>query len=241
MRTYFPPEVCRHLTFTQGTEDEVATLFGSALPVLPEEEALRGGAESLHVRLPLDLLSRTSAFLDHAYRLIEGHDEGAPRPTWNRAPPRKTNSSRRFATSWSGRCRMNGGTGWSTFFWLAFAKYLAVLVNEFFTGRGRKVFLRYRVEIILAGALQAAQSRALRALTEAEPDKVRIQFGPAFRWQLIESIVSDQFPITETAIHKINLSVVLAGHNPRYPFSHRVFTEVFHILKTRLLRAVESP
>lgn len=240
MRTYFPPEVCRHLTFTQGTEDEVAMLFGNALPVLPEEEALRGGAESLHVRLPPDLLGRTSDFLDHAYRLIEGYDEGAPLAYVESGASAENDFIATLCDVLARTMPQERRNGLVNLFWLAFAKYLAVLVNEFFTGRGRKIFLRYRVEIILAGALQAAQSRALRALTEAEPDKVRIQFGPAFRWQLIESIVSDQFPITETAIHKINLSVVLAGHNPRYPFSHRVFADVFHVLKTRLLRAVES-
>ncbi len=210
--------------FINGTAEEFAELFGYPLPFLPGGETQAGRGEVIQVVMPAELETQAGRYLEGLRRLLPG-EEGS------RAHPQEIQGvEAEYARYLDGLLRhilrADRRLGLLNLFWLAHVVTLRKLLLHAYPSGTRGERGKYRLWALLSGFLQRVQKNALVSLSPAEKRAVAFNLGRDYNWGLIESLLGDQFALTEPDIRDFSPEIALGAHNPAFQMEAEVFTTV---------------
>lgn len=234
MRRIFGAPAAVEPRFVAGTVGEVEELFGSRTPALPEGLAGSAPGERFLVDLFPPLRKSLRELIEHIYRGLaagsgeqgafgSGADAGAFdqfEKVLERVLGAIVEQERRL--------------GLMNLFWLAHSKVTADVLQEFFSQQGVKLSIKYQMHPFLAGVHRNPLDRVWARLKHQNGNVLRQNLGGDFNMALIDCIVDDQLPLTETSVGRLNFQQVLVDNNKRFRLTFAEFREVHGTFRDRL-------
>jgi class 3 adenylate cyclase len=244
MRTFFESRTDLSSRYIEGTVAEIEELFGSPVPELPEGHHTTDEGETLVVDLYPGLRNAFRAMLEHSYRTLaekRGKDDATEGAfAWDGGPGTPYS---RFEEMLHGilanLLERERRLGLLNLFWLAHARDAAEVVQGFFSQPGVKIDIKYRMHPLFQGAYRNARNRAWTWFKSQKGDKLRYNLGSRFNPRLIDCIIDDQLPLTETSMGRLNLAQVLVEPNKRFRLIFREFKEIHAACRERLREGLQ--
>lgn len=240
MRTILENLASHEPRFIEGTARELEELFGSRVPELPEGQLAREEADALLVDLYPGLSQALRDLVESIYRaLVE--KEGGKDFALERG--RAETPFRRFeevleavlATIIQRERRL----GLLNLFWLAHSKHAAALIQEVFARPGVKINIKYQMHPLLQGAYRNTLARVWTQFKSQGGSRLRRNLGADFNSSLIDCIIDDQLPLTETSLGRVNFATVLVENNKRFRIAFREFAEIYTACRERLREGLQ--
>lgn len=226
--------------FIQGTARELEELFGSRGLELPEAQLAPEETDALLVDLHPGLSQGLRDLIESIYRILSERG-GEKDPSLDRR--RAESPFRRFEeileavlTTIIERERR---LGLLNLFWLAHSKHAAGLIQEVFSRPGFKITIKYQMHPLLQGAYRNAFARVWTRFKSQGGATLRRNLGGNFNPSLIDCIIDDQLPLTETSLARLNFTTVLVENNKRFRISFREFIEIYTACRERLREGVQ--
>jgi class 3 adenylate cyclase len=221
--------------FILGTLAEVEELFGGRVPELPDGPLGPVGGEAFLVDLYPPIRKSFRELLEHLYwgltAAASGEQTGFTQGK-NDAPLDRF--ERVLETVLSSVIEQERRLGLMNLFWLAHARVVAELLQEFFAQPNVKPDLKYQMHPFLQGVHRNALERVWIRFRHLKGNVVRQNLGAGFTTALIDSIIDDQLPLTETSIVRLNFAQVLVENNKRFRLNFREFREIHAAFRDRL-------
>jgi class 3 adenylate cyclase len=219
-------------------------LFGSPVPELPEGHHATDEGETLLVELHPGLRNAFREVLEHSYRILadkRGKEETTDAPfVWNGGPDSPYSRFEEVLNDvLTNLLERERRLGLLNLFWLAHSKDAAEVVQDFFCQPGIKIDVKYRMHPLLQGSYRNARNRAWTWFKSQKGDKLRYNLGSRFNPRLIDCIVDDQLPLTETSMSRLNLAQVLVEPNKRFRITLREFKEIYAACRDRLREGLQ--
>lgn len=235
MRTILESLASREPRFIEGSARELEELFGSRVPELPEVQLAPDESDALFVDLHPGLAQALRDLIETIYQVL-AEREGDRDASLDRR--RMDSPFQRFeetleailATIIERERRL----GLLNLFWLAHSKHAAGLVQEVFSRPGVKVSIKYQIHPLLQGAYRNAFARVWTRFRSQGGATLSRNLGADFNPSLIDCVIDDQLPLTETSLARLNFSTVLVENNKRFRISFREFIEISTACRDRL-------
>jgi hypothetical protein len=240
MRTILESLASREPRFIEGTARELEDLFGTRVPELPEVELAPEETDALFVDLHPGLSQALRDLIESIYRVLA--EKGGDRdPSLDRR--RAESPFRRFEeileavlTTIIERERR---LGLLNLFWLAHSKHAAGLIQEVFSRPGVNISIKYQMHPLLQGAYRNTFARVWTRLKSQGGATLRRNLGVDFNPSLMDCIIDDQLPLTETSLARLNFATVLVENNKRFRLSFREFIEISTACRDRLREGLQ--
>jgi class 3 adenylate cyclase len=240
MRTILEALASREPRFIEGSARELEELFGSRVPELPEVQLAPDESDALFVDLHPGLAQALRDLIEAIYRIL-AEKEGDRDASLVRR--RMDNPFRRFEeileailTTIIERERR---LGLLNLFWVAHSKHAAGLVQEVFSRSGVNISIKYQIHPLLQGAYRNAFDRVWTRFKSRGGITLRRNLGTDFNPSLIDCIIDDQLPLTETSLARLNFATVLVENNKRFRISFREFIEISTACRDRLREGLQ--
>jgi class 3 adenylate cyclase len=234
MRRFFGAGSAGEPRFIGGTVGEIDELFGSATPDLPAGPAGSAQGERFLVDLFPPIRKSLRDLVEHIYRgLSAGGGEHAAF-----ASGKDAGAFDRFEEVLekvlAAIVEQERRLGLMNLFWLAHSKVAADVLQEVFSSQGIKLSIKYQMHPFLAGVHRNALERVWARFKHRNGNAVRQNLGGDFNTALIDCIVDDQLPLTETSPARLNFQQVLVDNNKRFRLTFPEFREIHAIFRDRL-------
>jgi len=244
MQTLFESRTDLSLRYIEGSVAELSELFGSPLPELSVGDLTSGQGEAPLVDVHPGLRNAFREMVEHAYRTLSaqrGKDAAAEDQfAWGGGPGTPYN---RFEDALHAILvnilERERRLGLLNLFWLAHCRDAAEIIQDFFSQPGIKIDVKYQMHPLLQGSYRNARNKAWTWFKSQKGDKLRYNLGSRFNPRLIECIVDDQLPLTETSLARLNLAQVLVEPNKRFRITFREFKEIYAASRERLREALQ--
>ncbi len=243
MRTFFESRTGLEPRFIEGTVSELEELFGGPPPELPAGHFAPGQTDPLLVDLHAGLRNALRDLVEYAYHtltLVRTKEGGLePRVDWGGAGTPPSRFEETLSTVLANILERERRLGLLNLFWLAHSRDAAQLIQELFSRPGTQTDVKYRMHPLIQGAYRNARQRTWSRFRTQGGDKLRDNLGSNFNPRLIDCIIDDQLPLTETDLVRLNLAQVLGEHNRRFRLTFRAFTEIYGATRERLREALQ--
>jgi hypothetical protein len=205
MRRIFGPRSTLEPRFIASTPGEIEELFGSRVPDLPEGPLGPAAGETFLVDLHGPIRKSLRELLEHIYRGLSGiggGDQVGFAAGKDAAPFDRFEEvlEQVLATILEQERRL----GLMNLFWLAHSKAVAEVLQEFFSQHGVKLDIKYQMHPFLSGVHRNALDRVWARFKHRNGNTVRQNLGADFSTGLIDCIIDDQLPFTETSLARVN-------------------------------------
>ncbi len=234
MRRFFGVGASAEPRFISGTVGEIEDLFGGAIPDLPEGPAGSASAERFLVDVFPPIRKSLRELVEHIYRgisagggeqsaFVSGKDAGAFdrfEQVLEKVLAVVVEQERRL--------------GLMNLFWLAHSKVAADVLQEVFSQPSVKLSIKYQMHPFLAGVHRNALDRVWARFKHQDGNALRQNLGGDFNTALIDCIVDDQLPFTETSLGRLNFQQILVDNNKRFRLTFPEFRELHALFRDRL-------
>jgi class 3 adenylate cyclase len=241
MRTILESLAGREPRFIEGTARELEELFGSRVPDLPEGQLAPEETDTLLVDLHPGLSQGLRDLIEFIYRTLAEREGAGADASLDRGGPHTP--FRRFEEALEAVLatiiEQERRLGLLNLFWLAHSKHASALIQEIFSRPGIKISIKYQMHPLLQGAYRNAYSRVWARFTSQSRARLRRNLGAAFNPSLIDCMIDDQLPLTETSLSKVNFAAVLVENNKRFRISFREFKEIYGACRDRLREGIQ--
>jgi class 3 adenylate cyclase len=119
-------------------------------------------------------------------------------------------------------------------FWLAHSKAVAEVLQDFFSQPRIKLDLKYQMHPFLQGVHRNALERVWARFKHRDGNPLRQNLGTDFNAALIDCIIDDQIPFTETSLARLTFPQLLVENNKRFRLNFREFREMHAAFRERL-------
>ncbi len=243
MRTFIESRAGLEPRFIEGTVSELEELFGGPPPELPAGHFRPGQSDALLVDLHSGLRNACRELVESAYRALTTSrtKEGGLEASGGWGGP--GSSSSRFEETLTAVLtnilKSERRLGLLNLFWLAHSRDAAEIIQEFFSQPGIKIHVKYQMHPLLQGAYRNARHRTWTWFRTQQGDTLRYNLGASFNSKLIDCIIEDQLPLTETGLARLNLAQVLGDYNKRFHLTFREFKEIYGACRERLREGLQ--
>ena len=243
MRTFIESRAGLEPRFIEGTLSELEELFGGPPPELPAGHFRPGQSDALLVDLHSGLRNACRELVESAYRTLTASrtKEGGLEASGGWGGP--GSSSSRFEETLTAVLtnilKSERRLGLLNLFWLAHSRDAAEIIQEFFSQPGIKIHVKYQMHPLLQGAYRNARHRTWTWFRTQQGDTLRYNLGASFNSKLIDCIIEDQLPLTETSLARLNLAQVLGDYNKRFHLTFREFKEIYGACRERLREGLQ--
>jgi class 3 adenylate cyclase len=221
--------------FVAGTSRDVEELFGGRVPELPEGPLDLGAGETFLVDLFPPIRKSLRELVEHIYRGLSDAG-GAEQAAF--AAGKGAGVFDHFeqileavlATIVEQERRL----GLMNLFWLAHSKSVGDVLQEFFSLPGVKLHVKYQMHPFLQGTHRSALERVWARFKHHNGNALRQNLGGTFNTALIDCIIDDQLPLTETGLTRLNFQQILVENNKRFRLNFAEFREMHAALRERL-------
>jgi class 3 adenylate cyclase len=221
--------------FIAGTPREIEELFGGRVPDLPEGSLDPAAGETFLVDLFPPLRKNLRELVEYIYRGLAdpGCAEGAAFAAGKGVATfdHFEESLERVLDSIVAQERR---LGLMNLFWLAHAKSVAEVLQEFFSQTGTKGGIKYQMHAFLKGVHRNALERVWARFKHHNGNALRQNLGADFNPALIDCIIDDQLPFTETSLARLNFQQVLVDNNKRFRLNFSQFRDIHAAFRDRL-------
>ncbi len=243
MRTFFESRAGLEPRFIEGTVSELEELFGGPPPELPKGHFVPGQSDPLLVDLHAGLRNAFRELVEYAYRTLTASrtKEGPPEAGvhWGGTGSPHGRFDEALSAVLTNILERERRLGLLNLFWLAHSRDAAEIVQEFFSQPGIKIHVKYQMHPLLQGAYRNARHRTWTWFRTQRGEKLRYNLGSGFNPRLIDCIIEDQLPLTETSLARLNLAQVLGDHNRRFHLTFREFKEIYGACRERLREGLQ--
>jgi len=244
MRNFFESRTDLSPRYIEGTVPELEELFGSPMPELPEGHLAPEQGEALLGDLHPGLRTAFRELLEYSYHMLaakRGKDAGAETPfEWGSGPDTPYSRFEELLNAiLINILERERRLGLLNLFWLVHSRDAADVIQDFFSQPGNKIDIKYQMHPLLQGSYRNARSKAWTWFKSQKGDKLRYNLGSRFNPRLIECIIDDQLPLTETSIARLNLAQVLVEPNKRFRITFREFKEILAASRERLREGLQ--
>jgi class 3 adenylate cyclase len=244
MRTFFERRSEVESRYIEGSVAELEDLFGSPLPELPEAYPASGESEALLVDFHPGLRNALREVVEFIYRTLadrrpSGADDMAAAQLGGGAGTPYNRFEKALDEILTAILHQERRLGLFNLFWVAHSRDAAEIISDFFSQPGVKINVKYQMHPLLQGAYRNARSRAWTRFKGQRQDKLRYNLGSSFNPRLIDCIIDDQLPLTESSLARLNLSQVLVEHNKRFHLTFREFKTIYSACRERLRSGVQ--
>ena len=234
MRRFFGAGSFGEPRFISDTVEEIDALFGSATPELPAGPAGSTPGERFLVDLFPPIRKSLRDLVEHIYRgLSAGGGEQAAF-----ASGKDAGAFDRFEEVLekvlAAIVAQERRLGLMNLFWLAHSKVAADVLQEVFSSPGVKLSIKYQMHPFLAGVHRNALERVWARFRHRNGNALRQNLGGDFNMALIDCIVDDQLPLTETNPARLNFQQVLVDNNKRFRLTFPEFREIHTLFRERV-------
>jgi len=224
--------------FIAGAVGEIEELFGSGTPELPEGPAGSAPAEQFLVDLFPPIRKSLRELVEHIYR---GLSAGSPEQSAF-ASGKHAAAFDQFEQALekvlAAIVEQERRLGLMNLFWLAHSKVAAEVLQEFFSQQGVKLSIKYQMHPFLAGVHRNPLDRVWARFKHRNGNALRQNLGADFNTALIDCIVDDQLPLTETSFARLNFQQILVDNNKRFRLTFPEFREMHAAFRDRLREAL---
>ncbi|HYL80513.1 MAG TPA: adenylate/guanylate cyclase domain-containing protein, partial [Candidatus Acidoferrum sp.] len=215
-------------------------LFGSRVPDLPEVQLAPDESDALFVDLHPSLAQALRDLIETIYQVL-AEREGDKDASYDRR--RMDSPFQRFEELLESILvtiiERERRLGLLNLFWLAHSKHAAGLVQDIFSRPGVKISIKYQIHPLLQGAYRNAFTRVWTRFKSQGGTTLVRNLGADFNPSLIDCIIDDQLPLTETSLARLNFATVLVENNKRFRISFREFKEIYAACRERLREGLQ--
>ncbi len=219
--------------FIEGRSEEVQDLFGVPLPTFPEGAESAEDQPAFLVQLHPGLQPALLKFLDTTCRsLVES--AGKPRE-FQQAERDYFQLLLQLTTNTVENERRSGLLN---LFWVAHSKEVATTVQQYFNQRGMASYLKYQMHPLVRGFYRLVHRSTWQHFASQAPQTLEYNLGLPFNHRIIESLIEDQLPLTQTDLPREHLEGVLVPQNRRFRLSREEYNQMRMILRDRVRHGV---
>ena len=235
MRRIFGPRSHLEPRFIASTLGEIEELFGSRVPDLPEGPLGPAAGETFLVDLYGPIRKSLRELVEHIYRGLSwsGGGEQAAFAAGKDAAA-FDQFEQVLETVLDTIVEQERRLGLMNLFWLAHSKAVAEVLQEFFSQHGVKVDIKYQMHPFLSGVHRNALDRVWARFKHRKGNTLRQNLGADFSTALIDCIIDDQLPLTETSLTRLNFQQILVDNNKRFRLNFSEFREIHGAFRDRL-------
>jgi len=235
MRRIFGPRSTLEPRFIASTPGEIEELFGSRVPDLPEGPLGAAAGETFLVDLHGPIRKSLRELLEHIYRGLSGiggGDQVGFTAGKDAAPFDRFEEV--LEQVLAAILEQERRLGLMNLFWLAHSKAVSEVLQEFFSQHGVKPDLKYQMHPFLSGVHRNAVDRVWARFKHRNGNTVRQNLGADYSTALIDCIIDDQLPFTETSLARVNFQQILVDNNKRFRLTFSEFREIHGAFRDRL-------
>ena len=225
--------------FIAGTVAEIEELFGGRVPGLPDGPLDPATGDLFLVDLFPPLRKCLRDLVEYLYRGLTataGGGEHAAFTHGSGAAP-LDQFEQVLETVLASVIEQERRLGLMNLFWLAHSKAVAEVLQDFFSQPRIKLDLKYQMHPFLQGVHRNAFERVWARFKHQSGNPLRQNLGVDFNTALIDCIIDDQIPFTDTSLARLTFPQLLVENNKRFRLNFREFREVHAAFRERL-RAV---
>ncbi|HWR98018.1 MAG TPA: adenylate/guanylate cyclase domain-containing protein [Candidatus Methanoperedens sp.] len=223
--------------FLLGTPAELASLFGSPLPRLPDGIPDDAGIERLAVEVGPRLREGFARWLAAAARGLAGGAEAQAATAGSAAECEYLELLAQCLREVHAADRRQGLVN---LFWLAHGREIAEEIEHVCRAGGAAPHLRYRTHPLVAGLLRRGEEQSRAWASRPQRLVLDYRIGQEESAALVDAIFDDQLPLTEAEPRAFDAGRVLVPQNPRFRIGAAAFEEIRALLRTALARAVAA-
>jgi class 3 adenylate cyclase len=235
MRRIFEAGAGLEPRFIAATLREIEELFGGRVPALPEGPLDRAAGETFLVDLFPPIRKNLRDLVEHIYRGLSDAG-GAERAAF--AAGKGVATFNHFEEALESVLdtivAQERRLGLMNLFWLAHSKSVAEVLQGFFSQSGIKGSIKYQMHAFLRGVHRNTLDRVWARFKHHNGNALRQNLGADFNPALIDCIVDDQLPFTETSLARLNFQQVLVDNNKRFRLNFSEFREIHAAFRDRL-------
>ena len=220
--------------FISGSVGEIEELFGGGTPELPGGPAGSAPGEQFLVDLFPSIRKGLRELVERIYRgLSAGSAEQSVFASGKDAAA-FDQFEQALEKVLAAIVQQERRLGLMNLFWLAHSKVAADVLQEFFSQQGVKLSIKYQMHPFLAGVHRNPLDRVWARFKHQNGNALRQNLGADFNTALIDCIVDDQLPLTETSFARLNFQQILVENNKRFRLTFPEFREMHAIFRDRL-------
>ena len=222
--------------FIAGTLKEIEELFGSRVPNLPDGPLDPSAGDVFLVDIFPPLRKSLRDLVEYLYRGMTTAAGGGERAAFaygGRAAP-LDQFEQMLETVLASIIEQERRLGLMNLFWLAHSKAVAEVLQDFFAQPRIKLDLKYQMHPFLQGVHRNALERVWARFKHRDGNPLRQNLGTDFNAALIDCIIDDQIPFTETSLARLTFPQLLVENNKRFRLNFREFREVHAAFRERL-------
>lgn len=221
--------------FIAGTTRETEELFGGRIPDLPEGPFGPTAGDRFLVDLYRPIRKSLRELVEHIYRGLAWPDAGEQAAF---AAGRDAGAFDRFEEVLEQVLdtivEQERRLGLMNLFWLAHSKGVAEVLQEFFSQPGVKLDIKYQMHPFLSGVHRNVRDRVWARFKHRNGNTLRQNLGADFNTALIDCIIDDQLPFTETSLARVHFQQILVDNNKRFRLNFSEFREMHGVFRDRL-------
>ena len=220
--------------FIAGTAGEVEELFGGGTPDLPGGPAGSAPGEQFLVDLFPPIRKSLRDLVEHIYRGLSAGSTDQSAFASGKDAATFDQFEQVLEKVLAAIVEQERRLGLMNLFWLAHSKVVAEVLQEFFSQQGVKLSIKYQMHPFLAGVHRNPLDRVWARFRHQNGNALRQNLGADFNTALIDCIVDDQLPLTETSFVRLNFQQILVENNKRFRLTFPEFREVHATFRDRL-------
>jgi class 3 adenylate cyclase len=220
--------------FIAGTVGEIEELFGSGTPELPGGPAGSASGEQFLVDLFPPIRKSLRELVERIYRGLSAGSAEQSAFASGKDAAAFDQFEQVLEKVLAAIVEQERRLGLMNLFWLAHSKVAAEVLQEFFSQQGVKLSIKYQMHPFLAGVHRNPLDRVWARFKHQNGNALRQNLGADFSTALIDCIVDDQLPLTETSFVRLNFQQILVENNKRFRLTFPEFREMHATFRDRL-------
>jgi class 3 adenylate cyclase len=236
MRRIFGGQASPDPRFIAGTLEEIEELFGGRVPELPDGPLDPSAGDVFLVDIFPPLRKSLRDLVEYLYRGMTAAASGGERAAFahggSAAPLDQFEKVLEIVLA--GVIEQERRLGLMNLFWLAHSKAVAEVLQDFFSQPRIKLDLKYQMHPFLQGVHRNALERVWARFKHRDGNPLQQNLGAAFNTALIDCIIDDQIPFTETSLARLTFPQLLVENNKRFRLNFREFREMHAAFRERL-------
>jgi class 3 adenylate cyclase len=222
--------------FIAGTLKEIEELFGGRVPELPDGPLDPAAGDVFLVDIFPPLRKSLRDLVEYLYRGMTAAASGGEHAAFahggSAAPLDQFEQV--LETVLAGVIEQERRLGLMNLFWLAHSTAVAEVLQDFFSQPRIKLDLKYQMHPFLQGVHRNALERVWARFKHRDGNPLRQNLGADFNTALIDCIIDDQIPFTETSLARLTFPQLLVENNKRFRLNFREFREMHAAFRERL-------